>query len=133
MKRAAGAGEYRKRIGALAVIAISLLVATPAAPDESKAYVRLNCGLTVNDLVRHVRLARENGTTQKDLKGSIGYMVPSGAPERVLEQVRWMTGAIIDALYAVPIETIERETTRRQAYSICLSYWPIFEGQSDKQ
>jgi len=133
LKRSAGAGENRKHVGVLAVAAISLLVTTPAEPGETEVHARLICGLAVNALALHVRLARENGTTQEDLKGSIEYMVPGGAPVSVLQQARRMTGAIIDALYAVPIETIELETTREQSYSVCLSCWPVFEGERDER
>ena len=122
-----------KSVGAIAVIVISLLATAPAESAETDVHALMVCRLTASEIIRHVRIARGNGTTQGNATAGIEILAPEATPEGVLNHVRRVTVAIVDALYALPIEELEREKTKEQAISICLSYWPILEGEADRQ
>ena len=80
-----------------------------------------------------VRYACASGEIRESAKASIEYMAPEGSPDAVLERMRRMTDAIVDALYALPVEALDRERTKEHAVSICLSYWPLLQGKTGGQ
>ena len=110
--------------GAVAGIAISLLAMAPAGASETDGHARMVCGLAANELIGHVRAARGSGVTQEKAKAGIDILAPEETPEAVLDHVRRASGAIVDAVYALPMEAVEWKRTKEQAISICLTGWP---------
>ena len=126
----------RKSAGAVAGIVICLLAMAPAGAGEMDKHARMVCSLTANELIGHVRDARGSGVTQENAKTGIDVLAPEETLEAVLKRVQRVTGAIVDTLYALPMEALECKRTKQQAVSICLAGWPrrpMPDGETGEQ
>ena len=122
---------HRRRIGALAVIAVCLLMTGHAGAGETDDHALMICDLAAKSLVQHVHAARQNGVNREGAEATVEFMVPAEASGETLDRARRMTAAIIDALYAMPVAALERKSTKEHAVSMCLSHWPILAGDAN--